>query len=205
MEELEEAEEEEEDEAEEEEEVLPRPVRTQAPPPRDMPNRPKNESAPATPRSTNNIKKEAARTASAPRSSVPHSTERKGNKATFPKSNVRVEIPSRRPEKSNTPTNILPSPMLSSPQAVEAKGYVFSEEDSEKLIELHDDILTVSDDRTIDFWIQWHKEVCLDSELVSLTLLIDRVESRTYRSRMAQSFQGIRQTTDEIKDQERQI
>lgn len=156
------------DEVEEEEEgeeapvVLPRPIQRKQvphdiPTPRDMPTRSKKAPSSIVAASTRPVKKEPVRAVSESNAPVQRDTDRGVHKTQ--RSNVQDEVPRQSSRKPSTPVRSSPLPK-STPSTIEPKGNVFSEEETEKVVELYDGILTVRDDQTIDFWNLWSKEVC---------------------------------------------
>lgn len=141
----------------EELETLPRPVRRKEPP-QNIPARSKN--AAVVSRATQQIKKESPKSVSTSRPSVQGSASR-GTDTARKATDVQDDIPRSAHTKSSGPPIESPSPeRRSSPPVIEPNGDVFSEEDTQKLVELHSDILTVQRSQMIDFWVLWSKEVC---------------------------------------------
>lgn len=113
-----------------------------------------------------------------------------------------VKLPSRRAPKESAQNSPLPtmensSPIFRSPKPnlfiqKSAGGDIFSEEETQELINVFDDILEIQDDKIIDAWMAYSAAVRISLALSTLQLANWVLESQSYCSRMAESFYRIR-------------
>lgn len=101
-----------------------------------------------------------------PPSSVPRFTARRD----LPISRAAKRRPVAEPARSNSPGS---SPIPFSPNAnpfVQGSvgGNVFSEEETQQLVEVYDDVMSIGDDKQIDAWIAWASKVWSHVPLFSI-------------------------------------